>query len=74
MLKNVLKDKKGEISLLRKQVLCTKEDVVKEFRNFNDFLYELGDCFANGLNDCLHQVKASFFGLDLSQIDVDATA
>jgi len=74
VLKNVLKDKEGEISLLRKQVLRTKEDSIKEFHNSDAFLYELGGCFTDGFNGCLRQVKASFPNLDLPQIFVDAMA
>ena len=66
VLTNMLKDKEGEHFSLRKQVCHAKEDVVKEFRDFDAFLYELGGCFANGFNDCLHQVKVSFLDLDLS--------
>ena len=40
-LKNVLKDKEGEISLLRKPILQAKEDEKMEFRNSDAFLYEL---------------------------------
>ena len=60
--------------MLRKQVLRAKEDTVKEFRNSDAFLYDLGGCFADSFNDCLRQVKASFPDLDLSQIFIDALA
>ena len=73
VLTNVLKDKEGEVSLLRKQVRHAKEDAIKEFRDSNAFLYELGISFANGFNNCLCQVKASFPDLDLSQISIDAS-
>ena len=66
MLINVLKDKEGELFLLRKQVCHAKEYAVKEFRDSDAFLYELGSCFVDGFNDCLHQVKVSFLNLDLS--------
>ena len=74
VLTNVLKDKEGEASTLRKKVRHAKEDAVKEFCDFDAFLYELGGCFADKFNDCLHQVKASFSDLDLSQISIDAMA
>lgn len=74
VLKNVLKDKEGEISSLRKQVLQAKKDGKTEFYNSDSFLYELGGCFADGFNDCLRQVKASFPNLVLSQISIDARA
>ena len=74
VLTNVLKDKEGEASSLRKHVLHAKEDVVREFLDFDAFLYELGGCFADSFNDCLRQVNASFPDLDLSQISIDAMA
>ena len=73
MLTNMLKNKEGEVFLLRKQVCHAKEDAVKEFRDFDALLYELGICFADGFNNCLCQVKASFLDLDLSQISIDAS-
>ena len=65
VLTNVLKEKEGELSLLRKQVRHAK-DTIKEFRDFDAFLYELGSCFVDGFNDFLRQVKASFPDMDLS--------
>ena len=73
-LKKVLKDKEEQISLLRKQVLRGKEDGKMKFRNSDGFLYELGDCYANGFNECLHQVKVLFPDLDVSQISLDTVA
>ena len=70
----MFKDKEGEISSLRKQVFQAKEDGKTEFRNSNAFLYELDDCFVDGFNDCLQQVKASFLDLELSQISIDTVA
>ena len=53
VLTNVLKDKEREVSSLKKQVRHAKEDVVKEFRDFDAFLYELGGCFTDSFNDYL---------------------
>ena len=69
-LKKVLKDKEGEISSLRKQVLWAKKDGKTEFRNSD----ELGGCYADGFNECLCQVKAFFHDLYLSQISIDVVA
>ena len=71
-LKKVLKDKEGEISLLRKQVLLAKEDGKTKFCNSDGFFYELGGCYADGFNECLRQVKALFPDLDISQISINA--
>ena len=62
----MLKEKEGELSLLRKQVRHAKKDTIQEFRDFDAFLYELGSCFVDGFNDCPRQVKASFPDMDLS--------
>ena len=70
----MLKDKEGEISSLRKQVLWVKEDGKTEFHNFDEFLYELGCCYANDFNEYLRQVKGLFPNLDMSQISIDAVA
>ena len=74
VLNKVLKEKEGEISSLRKQVLWAKEDGKTEFCNFDGFLYELGSCYADGFNECLYQVKALFPNLDLSQISINVVA
>ena len=66
MLTKVLKDKEGEVSSLRKQVRNAKKDAIKEFHDSDAFLYDLGGYFADGFNNCLCQVKASFSDLDLS--------
>lgn len=54
VLTTVLKDKEGEISSLRKKVLQAKEDGKTEFCNSNGFLYELGSCYVDDFNKCLH--------------------
>ena len=59
VLKNMLKDKEGEISSLRKQVLQVKEDGKMKFCNSDAFLYELDDFFADGFNDCFPQPDSS---------------
>ena len=70
-LKKVLNDKDGEISLLRKQVRQAKEDRETKFCNSDGFLTELGGYYANSFNECLHQVKALFPNLDVSQVSLD---
>jgi len=66
VLANMLKDKEREVSLLKRQVRHAQEDAVKEFRDLDAFLYELGSYFADGFNNYLCQVKDSFLDLDLS--------
>ena len=50
---NILKDKEEEISKLKKLLCQAKEDAIKEYRNSNALLYELGGSFVDGINDCL---------------------
>ena len=71
-LKKVLKDKEDEISKSKNQLCQAKEDAIKEYRDSDTLLVKLGGSFADGFNDCLHQVKASFSSLDLSHITIDA--
>jgi len=44
-LRKVLQDKEGEISKLREQVCWAKENKTIEFRNSDDFLTKLSDCY-----------------------------
>lgn len=68
----MLRDKEDEISKSKKQLRWAKEDAIKEYRDSDTVLTELGNSFSDGFDDCLHQVKASFSGLDLSHITIDA--
>ena len=71
-LKKVLKDKEDEISKSKKQLRQAKEDAIKEYRDSDALLVELGSSFADGFDDCLCQVKALFPDLNLSHIIIDA--
>ena len=68
----MLKDKDDEISKLVEQLCRAKEDTIKEYRNSDTLLYQLGGSFTDNFADCLRQVKASFLDLDLSHISIDA--
>ena len=72
MLKEKLKDKEREISEAKSQFRQAKKDAIREYRDFNAFLKVLGGSFADGFDNCFHQVKASFMNLDLSHISIDA--
>lgn len=71
MLRQVLEDKEGEIKDAKDSLRQAKEDTIKEYRDSNALLSELGTSFADGFDDCLCQVKASFLDLDLSHITID---
>ena len=51
-----------------------KDDTVQEYHDSNALLKELGGSFANGFDNCFHQVKASFSDLNLSHISIDVQA
>lgn len=70
-MKKVLKDKENEISKSKKQLHWAREDAIKEYRDSDALLAELGGSFADGFDDCLHQVKASFLDLDLSHTTIN---
>ena len=72
--RKVLQDKEGEISKLREQVRWAKEDGTTQFHNFDGFLTKLSDCYDDGFQECLHQVKALYPDLDVSQVSLDNVA
>ena len=74
MLKEILKDKEREISEAKIQLRQAKEDAIREYRDFDALLKELGGSFADDFDDCFRQVKTSFPNLDLSYISIDAQA
>lgn len=63
-----------KFSKLREQVLQAKEDGQTEFCNSDDFLTELSDCYDDNFQDCLHQVKALYLNLDVSQMSLNNVA
>ena len=73
-LKKVLKDKEDEISQSMKLLCRAKKDAIKEYCDSDALLIELGGFLADGFDDCLRQVKASFLNMDLSHITIDAKA
>ena len=74
MLRQVLKDKQKEVSDAKDRLRQVKEDAIREYRDFDALLAELEGFFADGFDDCLRKVKASFPNLDLSHVSIDAQA
>lgn len=70
----MFQDKAGEISKLREQVRQAKEDGKTDFRNSDGFLTELSDCYDDGFQECLRQLKALYPDLDVSQVSLDNVA
>ncbi|XP_075660982.1 uncharacterized protein LOC142630815 [Castanea sativa] len=72
---------KKEVELLRETVKAhddnirqAKVDAVREYRDSDALLMELGSSFSDGFDDCIRQVKATFPDLDLAHITIDAEA
>lgn len=72
LLRKVLKDKEDEISKLKKQLRQAKKDKIKEYRDSNALIKELGGSFADCFYKCFCQVRKFFPDLDLSHIFIDA--
>ena len=74
LLKQVLEDKEKEISDTKNQFRQAKEKAIREYRDSDTFLAELGGSFAEGFDDALSQVKSSYPDLDVSHVNIDAQA
>ena len=74
LLRQFLEDKEKEINDTKDQYCQAKEEAIHEYRDFDTLLAEHGSSFAEGFDDCLHQVKTSFPDLDLSHVSIDALA
>ena len=53
-LNKILKDKEAEISEAKSKLRHAKDVAIREYRDPNDLLRELGDSFANIFDDCIH--------------------
>ena len=73
-MKKVLADKEKEITEAKDLLLQAKDEAIREYRDSNALLAELGGSFAEGFGDCLRQVKTSYLNLDLFNINIDAPA
>ena len=73
-LKKILMDKEVEISQAKHHLRQEKEEAVREYHDSNALLKELRDSFANGFDDCFHQVKAFFPDMDLSYVSINTQA
>ena len=74
LLKKALVDKDKEIKDANNRLRQAKKEAICEYRDSNALLAKLGGSFAESFNDCLHQVKDSYSGLDLSSVNIDAPA
>jgi len=69
--RKALEVKDKEIQDLKEKLYQAKEVAVREYRDFNALLAELGDSFLQGFDDALHQFKKAYLALDVSMINVD---
>ena len=74
LLQKVLVDKEKEITKAKDRLSQANEEAIREYRDFDALLAELGGSFIEGFDDCLRQVKASHPDLNLSNINIDAPA
>ena len=72
--KKALEGKEKEIQDLKDGLRQAKEVAVREYRDSDALLLELGDLFLQGFDDALHQVKKAYPDLDVSNIKVEDQA
>jgi len=66
-----LADKDKEIEELQKRLRQANETAVRQYRDSDALLAELGDSFLQGFDDALRQVKKAYPDLDVSMITVE---
>ena len=65
-LRKVLEDKEKEVKDAKDQLRQVKEAAVREYRDSNALLEELGTSYADGFDDTIRQAKKAYLDLDLS--------
>ena len=66
-----LENKDKEIEELKNEVRQAKDAAVREYRDSDALITELGDAFHQGFMDALHQVKQAYPDLDVSNFKVE---
>ena len=69
-MKKVLEGKDKKIKGLEGQLHQAKEEAIREYRNSDALLLELGSSFLEGFNDALCQVREAHLDLDLSLVKI----
>ena len=72
--KKALEGKDKEIQDLKDRLRQAKEVAIREYRDSDFLLSELGDFFLQGFDDALRQVKKAYPDLDVSNIKVEDQA
>ena len=70
-MKKVLEGKDKKIKDLKGQLCQAKEEAVREYRDSDALLSELGSSFLEGFDDALRQVRKAHLGLDLSSVKLE---
>ena len=73
-MKKVPEGKVKKIKGLKGQLRQAKEEAVREYRDFDALLSELGISFLEGFEDALRQVREAHLDLDLSSIKIEDLA
>ena len=69
--KRALEGNDKEIQDLKNEVRQAKDVAVREYRDSDALISELGDSFLQGFDDAIRQVKKSYPDLDVSKIKVE---
>ena len=69
--KKTLEGKEKEIQDLKDGLRQVKKAAVREYRDSDALLLELGDSFLQGFDDALRQIKKAYLDLDISNIKVE---
>ena len=72
--KRTLEGKDKEIQDLKDEVRQAKEVAIREYRNSDALLFELGDSYLVVFYDALRQIKKAYPNLDVSNIKVEDQA
>ena len=72
--KKALEGKEKEIKNLKDGLRQAKEVAIREYRDSDALLSELGDSFLQGFDDTLRQVKKAYPDLDISNIKMEDQA
>ena len=67
----VLEEKEKEIKDAKDQLHQSKEVAIREYRDSDAFLEELGTSYANGFDDAIRQAKKAYPNLDFSQLSIN---
>ena len=69
--KKVMEAKDKEIKDLKKQLRQAKDATVREYRDSEALITELGISFMEGFDDAFHQVREAYPDLDMSMVKIE---